>query len=218
MRTQKVFAECLALLQGMFGAVAEAKMSSLAFALKDFDDEKMKIATSKLITSFRPTSTVPFPVPADFIEAAGVSAEQEAKELMGLIQEAVFSVGSYRSVDFGSPELHGVIQRFGGWPAICQWDKKDWSINEGRFLTCLEHAIDNCDRGPEYLRGIAEANNGDPKYAGLCHVGRATDGKVLIKNGLHPNTKFLPRSNELRFVDNIADKFDMNKALKISAA
>lgn len=216
--TNELFTQCIGLLQAQFGKMPDERVRGLYVALDDLTDEQFKMAVKKIIRSFSPTSARPFPVPADFIEAAGISAEQEAKELMGLIQEAVFSVGSYRSVDFGSPELHGVIQRFGGWPAICQWDKKDWSINEGRFLTCLEHAIDNCDRGPEYLRGIAEANNGDLKYAGLCHIGRAMDGKVLIKNGLHPNTKFLPRSNELRFVDNIADKFDMNKALKISAA
>ena len=208
----------MVVLQGVFGSVGPERTKGLFVALGDMQDDDMALATKRLIKTFRPTSSVPFPVPADFYDAAGKSTKHYAQELMGLIQDAVFSVGSYRSVDFGSAEMHGVIQRFGGWPTICQWGQREWDINEGRFLSALEHAIECGDRGPEYLAGIAEAHNGNRRYAGLCHIGRAKDGHVPIKSGLHPSTKFLPRSAELKIADELVDRFDMKKALSKSAA
>lgn len=209
--TKEVFSECMVILQGVFGSIESERSKGLFVALIDMSDKDIKLATKRIIKVFRPTSTVPFPVPSDFYDAAGKSAKNTAHELMGLIQDAVFSVGSYRSVDFGSPELHGVIQRFGGWPTICQWGQREWDINEGRFLAALEHALSCEDKGAQYLVGIAEAQNGNGKFSGLCYVSRNESGKIMIKDGLHPSTKLFNNTESQRLISKLADKFSVTK-------
>jgi hypothetical protein len=187
--TKETYCENMGLLQTVFSAISEEKFKTYWFTLKDFEDGQMKTATERLVKTFRPTSTVPFPCPSDFIEAAGISAKTTAQEMMGLIQQAIYSVGSYRSVDFGSPAVHAAIERFGGWDKICNWNKNDWNINEGRFLKTLESAIEFNSNGPAYLKGTFEAHNQNQTYADMKCIIKNQAGEIMVISGRHPNSK-----------------------------
>lgn len=206
------FSENIALLQSVFGSIAEEKTKALWIVLSGLKDFSMETATKRLILNFKPSASVPFPVPSDFVEAAGIGTHSKAQELLGLLQPAIFSVGPYRSIDFGSKAMHSVLLRFGGWVTVCGWNQEQWSINEGRLLKALEHALEYGEEGPDYMAGISEANNGSDKFSGLCHIKRNDKGKIYIGNGLNPNTllsdnRSVPLENKI--VLQLVDKFKM---------
>lgn len=183
-----VFTKCMIALQGVFGKIDDSKTKLYFSVLSSMSDSDFESATKKLITTFKPTSTVPFPVPAHFMDASGNTATTKAQDYMALLQKAIYSVGSYRSVDFGCPELHGVIERYGGWVEICKWTQKEWDINENRFTRALEIALEHNDKGSDYLRGIVETENSNQKYSQLTHVKRSKNGEIFIARGKHPDT------------------------------
>ena len=152
--TQKVFHECVTLLQATFGKADDMRIKALFMALEDeFDDAPLRSATARILKTFRPTSQVPFPVPADFIGRPQAKADQ----YIAAIAKAVSKFGAYASIDFGSDAVHETIQRFGGWQAICHWTQSDWNINEGRFKAALESALEWNDRPSAYhLSGIPQ--------------------------------------------------------------
>lgn len=194
--TLETFTSCMSILQGIFGQLEDTKVKIYHTVLSHMPDADFEIATKRLIKTFKPTSTVQFPVPANFSEAVGDTPTIKAQEYLSRLQKAVYSVGSYRSVDFGSPALHSVIDRFGGWGLICQWGQKEWDINESRFLKALEVAIEYGDVGPAYLKGTIEATNGNLKYAQLTHVCRDINGKIFLGSGLHPQTKLIEQKED----------------------
>lgn len=55
--------------------------------------------------------------------------------------------------------LHSVIERIGGWPALCTWSDKDWNINEGRLIESYEAALLFKEFGSKYLLGLSEMEN-----------------------------------------------------------
>lgn len=166
--TQKTFHECVTMLQATFGKAEDLRIKGLWMILEnEMDDAEFKAATTRIMKTFRPTSQVPFPVPADFIG----KAEAKADQYIAAIAKAVSKFGAYASVDFGSDAVHETIDRFGGWQAICHWGQKEWAINEGRFKTALESALEWNDRPSTYhLCGIVEQTNGDLKHARFYRI------------------------------------------------
>jgi hypothetical protein len=186
MLDKNLFVAITGLMQSHFGKQTDEKILALWDSVKFIPDREFKSGCERILKSFHPTSACGFPVPADFFEACGWDSGRRAKDLMDLLSEAVHSVGIYKSVDFGSPELHAAIMRFGGWRAICNWTQDDWNINEGRFMTVLKSALDFGDKGPDHLSGIFEETNGDI-LGDLKYIMRKEDGGIRIGIGPHPN-------------------------------
>ncbi len=158
---KKIFVDCIAFLQGSFGAISEERFKSLNFALQGFSDDQLKAATKEILMTFRPTSSNPFPVPADFMAAIGADAKTKAEKAFCKIVKAISTVGAYRSVDFGDSEIHSTISRFGGWVMLCTWTQEDWNINEGRFKAALESAYQcKTNETITHVCGIFERTNG----------------------------------------------------------
>lgn len=207
--TIETFTKCTSVLQGLFGQIDDNKLKLYYSVLSHISDSDFETATKRLINTFKPTATVSFPVPSDFLAGAGMGATEQAQKLMGLVTYAVKTIGSYKSVDFGSPALHSVIMRYGGWPAICAWGQTTWDVNEGRFLKAIEYAIEYGENGGDHVAGIAEKTNDSIQYSGLTKIGRDNLGRVKIQK---VNTILIP-DDRPRAIKFDIDKFDMNKQL-----
>lgn len=73
--TDRVYTECMASLQAVFGAISKERFMALRNAMADISDGEFKHATIRVIKSFSPTSSKPFPVPVDFYQAGEYADE-----------------------------------------------------------------------------------------------------------------------------------------------
>lgn len=159
--TEKVFTSAMALLQAQFGKVEPVKYRIYWDMMKhDFEDAEFMTSVGKLLKTFIPTSTVPFPTIAHFQQTIGRDENTKAQRIMAEIVSAIHSAGAYRSVDFGRA-VNSVISRYGGWVNLCGWTQKDWSINEGRFMESIKSALAWGADGPDYCGGIVARESTD---------------------------------------------------------
>lgn len=167
---QERFVKMIAVLEAYYGYKLQKNIGLMQMywsALKRLSDKDIEIAFKNIRDTFRPTSQVPFPLIPHFLEAIGDTGQHRAQKALSALKEAIANYGAYQTVDFGDKVLHAVIDRFGGWVEICQWQKHDWDINEGRFLKAYETANLNPDNGPEKLIGIFEHENRLAGYDGF---------------------------------------------------
>jgi hypothetical protein len=155
----QLFKTGIAILTKIYGYQMDDQVLTLYWdCLKTLSDDDFTRVQANIVKTFIPSSQVPFPLPAHFLSAAGISGQNRSKAAITAIIKAS-SLGPYKSVSFGDPILHGVIERFGGWPDVCCWDSQKWQFNEKNFIQCYEAAIASGDRGPDHLMGLTEFNN-----------------------------------------------------------
>jgi hypothetical protein len=128
-------------------------------AIGELSDEAFKRAAETLVRNFVPTSQVPFPLPAHFLSAAGVSGPQAVMQAMALLKTVIQRNGYYDSVSFKDKAMHSTIRAMGGWTAISNWTDKDWQLNEGRFIEYYKASRGAGNDGPDYLPGFFEIDN-----------------------------------------------------------
>jgi len=147
-------------MQAYYGKNIKSEIVALYWnSLKDISDELFNSMVSYIMENFIPSSQVPFPLIAHFKGAAGLSGESRVQSAITTIKQAVERFGAYKSVDFGDPALHAVINRFGGWPEICSWGNKgEWKFQEKNFLNAYKCALEsNENAGP--VSGLFEIDN-----------------------------------------------------------
>jgi hypothetical protein len=158
--TESAFKAGISFLIKMFGAKIDDEVYVAYWnILKTFDDVVFREMQQTLIKNFIPTSQVPFPVPAQFLSAAGVSGGNRSRLAVQAVIDASNNPGPYRSVSFGDPALHETIVRFGGWPAVASWDSDKWQFVEKSFVATYEANL-VFNNGPSRLVGICEFENG----------------------------------------------------------
>ena len=176
---RKTFSEEMVKIQMAFGDVKEEKFKFYFELLREqISNEQMIKATKNLCAEFVPTAANQFPAPAHIISAAGLSSVNSAQDYITMVRHTARKVGGWKSIDFGSPALHSVIERWGGWEAISAWGQDEWDINEGRFKTVLEMALKNGDIGPDHVRGTHEKENGYLEEKHLVKI-QKHGGKIL---------------------------------------
>src|SRR3990167_4598232 len=70
-------------------------------------------------------STRFFPKPAEVRELLEGSVEDRAREAWRRVLGALEHVGTYESVDFGDPLIHGVVEALGAWSQAWAWDRAE---------------------------------------------------------------------------------------------
>lgn len=188
------FGKIMGLLQRQFGEIKKERMPDYFDALEFLTNEQFEKAAKNLIFEFVPTAACLFPVPAQIIKAASLDRQSTTQELIDMLRKTIRAVGGWRSVDFGNLALHSVIDRWGGWDTICDWGQEEWDINEGRFKIALECAIKNDDRGPEYLPGIHEKENGFLSDNYFVRI-RRRNGQVVYLSHYKTGEKIEPIKN-----------------------
>jgi len=151
----ETFISCIGLLQSIFGQASPELIKYLLSKFKDIPDETFKSAVSKIIDTFRPTSQTPFPLPAHFNDAMGLSGNNRAVLAVAAVKSAGSSVGPYNSVSFGDRAIHAAINHFGGWVEVSNWHENEWKFQEKKFIEVYEANL-AAGNGPEYLPGLCE--------------------------------------------------------------
>jgi Domain of unknown function (DUF6475) len=154
------FLASIIMMQEYFGKKLSDQVIDLYWSnLKRISVEQFKAALENIMSTFHPSSTVPFPLVSDFMESLGLSGESRAHAAIVAVKNAAEKIGSYSSVDFGDPALHAVINRFGGWPEIANWaNHGKWEFQEKNFMRAYIAAYESGEKaGP--VMGHFEIDN-----------------------------------------------------------
>lgn len=129
--------------------------------LNHLTEEQWQQSCKSIIGSgkFRPSAQVPFPLVSDLLESCGQTGEMRARNIIAHVREAVWKYGRTRSIDFGDTTLHAVIDRYGGWPSICDWGDDDWKMKETAFVNAYMSAQACGEVGSCRLVGTSEESH-----------------------------------------------------------
>ena len=143
------------MLQTMFGKqLDDATISVYWNVLNNFSDDEWKRAMEIMIKTFHPTSTVPFPVPADFFKAIG----DDDDTIVNMVISDIKRGGKYGSVEVDSATAD-TINDFGGWPHVSNWTQDDWRFKEAAFIARWKAHRNYDGKGTAVLLGIFDESN-----------------------------------------------------------
>ena len=141
--TEKEFKIGIAYLRSFYGEIDDDKYQAYWKVLSKYNNEQFKKMLESIVSTFRPTAQVPFPLPPDFLEAIGQTGRNRAILALNAVKDAVESRGTWYSVDFQDPALHATIKNFGGWPEVCSWGNLgEWKYRDKAFMEAYEAAVD----------------------------------------------------------------------------
>jgi len=179
--TEENFMLGMASLFTLFGKISDDSLKLYRNILRKISDEQFGSMVENLIMTFKPTSQVPFPLPAHFTESVGLSGEKRAIAAINAVTNAAERLGGWYSVDFGDPALHEAINHFGGWPEVCSWGNKgQWQYNERKFIEAYLAILAN-GGGCGPVAGNFEIGNLDKSTAGWDEA-----KKIAYKNMMTP--------------------------------
>lgn len=158
--TEKIFRKGILYLSKVFGKNIDDDYYKILWdQLKKLSDEEFNKIVGDIASSFIPSNTVPFPLPAHFLKSRRVEGRLKLQAALTTVKKAITRLGNWKSVSFGDRALHAAIERFGGWVRICEWDEQQWSYNERRFIECYEAELAFGSNGPDRLIGVFEEHN-----------------------------------------------------------
>jgi hypothetical protein len=128
-------------------------------ALRQYDLKAVKDALARHLLN--PDNGQFLPKPADVVKLIGGTTIDTALEAWSAVDNAVRTVGTYRSVAFADPIIHKVIQDMGGWVALGNKKEDEWAFVAKEFQTRYRgikttgQPVD----APAQLTGIAAQQN-----------------------------------------------------------
>jgi hypothetical protein len=133
--TEDIYLSGMAFLFQTLGQQPDKQLiSNYWLLLKQMDDEKFQIALTGIMREFERTSANPFPLPSHFLKFSGNNAQGVAIKAISTLKACIRTVGKYESLKFDDSALMLVVDRFGGWSALCNWSDGAWNVNEGRLI------------------------------------------------------------------------------------
>ena len=196
--TENTFKSGMLLLMKMFGYKLDNEMVSAYWnILKNIPDDDFLQSQSNLLKTFIPTSQVPFPTIAHFMQSLGVAGQSRTKLAINALIKASGTVSVYNTISFGDPALHETIDRFGGWPTVASWTQEDWRYNEKNFSASYEASLIS-GTGPSKCLGIAEYENGGKVFEGkkLEFAEKQKEVKLVHWKGFDENTLSIEHKNK----------------------
>jgi hypothetical protein len=153
---RELFAQSMAYMCKIYGHKIDGGVMGMYWQImQEWPDDAFKRAVQNIVSNFRPTRQVPFPIPADFVEQIGEGGSKRAQNVVAIVQKAMESAGVYSDMDFGDPALHATIERFGGWVELCRWTYDDWRFRQKEFQGAYEAAVAAGATGSTVLAGLA---------------------------------------------------------------
>lgn len=160
---KEYFQQNFALIYKYFGVHPDNEKTQMYWNfLKNMEDEVFKNAMQCVIREFLPSNQNPFPLVSHFLKHTSTDAHGMAIKAISMIKAYIRKVGRYESVNFNDNTLHAVVERFGGWPAICGWSDKEWDINEGRLIESYKMSYQSgyFEENLTHLKGLSEKDCG----------------------------------------------------------
>ena len=137
---------------------SEMKIKIYAKALGDLSLDSIENACWQIIKT-RKLAT--FPKVAEIRES--ISGEPETQALLALekLEDAMRSIGRYRTVSFDDPAIHSAVEAFaGGWVAICEMQEDEWKWGRKEFMKLYQAFVKQPkSEVAQKLIGVHEHNN-----------------------------------------------------------
>lgn len=215
---KEIFGSCIGILQQLFGELKNKEVLKIYWQqLNKYGNEKFKSATFRIMETFRPTSTEPFPAISRFVDAIGGGIDNTAILAVSAVKEAASHIGPYRSISFGDRALHGVIEHFGGWVIVSNWHDEEWGFNERKFIDAYK-SFKPLNKGPDYLSGLSEddyrLNSGNYLPSTQKNIAKQIKPAIFEWSGYKQIEYKKNDNNFFPIVNQIADCFSMDKTLK----
>lgn len=208
---KNTFGKCVGMLQCLFGRMRHEDSFEIYWnRLKDISDNDFENAVSKIIDTFNPTSTEPFPSIARFVEAMGSRPDDLAIQAANAVKNATGRVGPYRSVSFGDRALHETIEHYGGWIEICKWHDREWGFNEKKFIETYK-SFSGSDFGPVKLIGLSEIDYIDHGYNYLPERKETIEKKMIPVQWDWNGYKSLPGAKQKPVIEDKSDHTTQNE-------
>ena len=102
-------------------------------SLRQYDLKAVKDALARHLLN--PDNGQFLPKPADVVKLIGGTTIDTALEAWSAVDNAVRTIGTYRSVAFADPIIHKVIQDMGGWVALGNKKEDEWPFVAKEFQT-----------------------------------------------------------------------------------
>ena len=183
-RDELKFAKLMAVLAEVFeGGTSPSKMKMEIYfqALKQYNINTLQQAIENIIK----TRVFPsFPKPGEIVQEIESVKADLALLAWTQVVTAIKRIGPWKSVRFGDPTIHAVIEFMGGWSATGDWleDELKWKQKEFERLYMV---MKNRGKAVKYLPGLCETQNEANGYPGLdkpIAIG-VDDGKKQIEGG-----------------------------------
>lgn len=135
-------------------------------ALKPFDLAAVRRALGQ--HALNPDRGQFIPKPADVVLMLGGSTLDSGLVAWSKFEQALHSIGPYRSVVFDDPIIHRVVEDMGGWTALARCSGKDWPFKQNEFVNRYRsfRMRGETPAYPPKLVGISEAENSVNGWAG----------------------------------------------------
>ena len=128
--------------------------------LQNMEESDFQAAAVRLMSEFRPTSTVPFPLIRDFLEMAGQDGKTKAVNVVATLRKDMERLGQYQNYHPNDRALTNVIMRYGGWVDMVNNNTDEWwSLHERNFITAYEAAKRSGFEGPVFVKGLHRIEN-----------------------------------------------------------
>jgi hypothetical protein len=189
--TKEFFIMHFGLLLKYLGLKPENEKTTMYFEfLKHMDDDTFKTSVQEIIKSFVPTTQNPFPLVSHFMKYTGSDEQGSAIKAISTLKVYIRKVGRMESVNFNDNALHETVERFGGWPAVCNFSEQDWNINENRMIETYKVMATSPRSDVSHLAGLAEKDNGhyrvydvNPKTMQISGYNRLMRGVLIETTG-----------------------------------
>lgn len=157
---KKEFATYMSGVFSVYGKEVSTMLLRIWFeALRQYDLKAVKDALARHLLN--PDNGQFLPKPADVVKLIGGTTIDTALEAWSAVDNAVRTVGTYRSVAFQDSIIHKVIQDMGGWVALGNKKEDEWAFVAKEFQTRyrgIKTTGQPVDAPPQ-LTGIAAQQN-----------------------------------------------------------
>lgn len=157
---KKEFATYMSGVFSVYGKEVSTMLLRIWFeALRQYDLKAVKDALARHLLN--PDNGQFLPKPADVVKLIGGTTIDTALEAWSAVDNAVRTVGTYRSVAFQDPIIHKVIQDMGGWVSLGNKKEDEWAFVAKEFQTRyrgIKTTGQPVDAPPQ-LTGIAAQQN-----------------------------------------------------------
>lgn len=156
------FGQAMVVMAEVFGeTLSELRLGAYFESLRRFDLAQVE---GGIVTATARAGQKFMPKPGEIAEAIEGPGASRALLAWNRVERAMANVGSYESVDFQDSALHAVLDRLGGWVAVCDWREfrpLDMSFKAKDFMT-LYDLLSTRDHGPriDYLPGRVQLQRG----------------------------------------------------------
>ncbi len=102
--------------------------------------QNMKEETAAQILEYQIRQAKWFPKPADLMETANGTLEEQAFRAWQILIDAIKKIGPYQSIYFEDQTISQIVEHFNGWLEVCNWTNAELPFRRKEFMGVYKYA------------------------------------------------------------------------------